>query len=117
MKKKQIKPIYFRNIIDYNNKSRPRSKENKDNKRNTLDSTDTLCESREVTPNAFRKGIFPTKEKKGKGIEILAPKQMLQRLPITLALVKLGNTSENLLYEIRQIIYSLYGGKKSLKSI
>ena len=88
MKKKQIKPIYFRNIISYNNKSRPRSKENKDNKRNTLDSTDTLFESREVTPNAFRKGISPTKEKKGKGIEILAPKQMLQRLPITLALIK-----------------------------
>ena len=29
---------------------------------------------------------------------------MLQRLPITLAQIKAGNTSENLLNEIRQII-------------
>ena len=32
---------------------------------------------------------------------------MLPRLPIALAQVKAGNTSENLLNEIRQIIYSL----------
>ena len=33
---------------------------------------------------------------------------MLQKLPIALAQVKAGNTSENLLNEILQIIYSLY---------
>ena len=33
---------------------------------------------------------------------------MLQRLPIALAQVKVGNSSENLLNQIRQIIYSLY---------
>ena len=32
---------------------------------------------------------------------------MLQRLPIALAQVRVGNTSENLLNPIRQIIYSL----------
>ena len=37
------------------------------------------------------------KQQKGKGIETLTPKQMLQRLPIALAQVKPGNTSENLL--------------------
>ena len=37
-------------------------------------------------------------------LEILTPKQMLQRLPIALAQVKAGNTSDNLL---KQIIYSL----------
>ena len=37
------------------------------------------------------------KRQKGKGITILTPKQMLQRLPIALAQVKVGNTSENLL--------------------
>ena len=37
---------------------------------------------------------------------------MLQRLPIALAQVKTGNTSENLLNEIRQIIYSLYRAKE-----
>ena len=48
------------------------------------------------------------KQQKVKGIEILTLKQMLQRLPKALAQVKSGNTSENLLNEIRQIIYSLY---------
>ena len=33
---------------------------------------------------------------------------MLQRLPLALAQVKAGNTSENLLNEIKQTIYSLY---------
>ena len=32
---------------------------------------------------------------------------MLQRLPIALAKVKAGNTSENLLNKMRQIMYSL----------
>ena len=37
------------------------------------------------------------KAKYGKGLEILTPKRMLQRLPIALAQVKPGNTSEDLL--------------------
>ena len=40
---------------------------------------------------------------------------MLQVLPTTLAQVKAGNTSENLLNEIKQIIYSLYRLKKLLR--
>ena len=43
---------------------------------------------------------------------MLTPKQMLQRLPIALAQVQGGNTSENLLNEIRQIKYSLHWAKK-----
>ena len=39
-------------------------------------------------------------ETKGKGLKILTPKQMLQRLPIALAQVKAGNNSENLLNEM-----------------
>ena len=42
---------------------------------------------------------------------------MLQRLPTTLAQVKAGNTSENLLNEIRQIIYSLYRAKEITKKV
>ena len=37
---------------------------------------------------------------------------MLQRLPIALAQVKTGNKSENLLNEIRKIVYSLYRSKE-----
>ena len=40
-------------------------------------------------------------ETKGKGLKILTPKQMLQRLPIALAQVKAGNNSQSLLNEIR----------------
>ena len=47
----------------------------------------------------------------GEGLKIWTPKQILQRLPIALAQLKAGNTSENLLNEIRQIIYSLYQAK------
>ena len=42
---------------------------------------------------------------------------MLQRLPLALAEVKAGNTSENLPNEIRQIIYSLYRAKEITKKI
>ena len=41
---------------------------------------------------------------------------MLQRLPITVAPVKASNTSENLLNEIRQIIYSWYRAKEFTKA-
>ena len=51
-------------------------------------------------------------EQKGKGLKILTPKQMLQRLPIPIAQVKAGNNSENLLNEIRPIVYSLYQSKE-----
>ena len=40
---------------------------------------------------------------------------MIQRLPVALAQVKAGNTSENLLNEIGQIIYSLYREKEVTK--
>ena len=62
------------------------------------------------------KAMHKTKQKTG--LKILSRKQMLQRLPIALAQVKAGNNSERLLYEIRQIIYSLYQSKKiTIKSI
>ena len=48
------------------------------------------------------------KATKGTRLKILTPKQMLQRLPIAPAQVKACNNSENLLNEIRQIVYSLY---------
>ena len=42
---------------------------------------------------------------------------MLQRLPILLAQAKAGNTSEKLLNEICQIIYSLYQEKQVTKNM
>ena len=54
---------------------------------------------------------------RGKGLKMLTPKQILQRLPIDLAQVKAGNNSENLLNEIRQIVYSLHQSKEITKKI
>ena len=54
---------------------------------------------------------------KGEGLKILTPKQMLQRLPVALAQVKADDNSENLLNEIRQIIYSLYRSKEITKKV
>ena len=48
---------------------------------------------------------------KGKGLKILTPDQMLNRLPISLAQLNAGNNSEMLKNEIRQILYSLYKPK------
>ena len=45
--------------------------------------------------NIVEKILDFNKQQKGKGVKILTPKQMLQRLPIALAQVKPGNTSEN----------------------
>ena len=56
-------------------------------------------------------------QQKGAELKILTRKQMLQRLPIVLAQVKGGNNSENLLNEIRQIVYSLYQSKEITKKV
>ena len=56
-------------------------------------------------------------ETKGTGLKTLTSKLMLQRLPIALAQVKAGNNSENLLNEIKQIVYSLYQSKEVTKKV
>ena len=57
------------------------------------------------------------KATKGTGLKILTPKQLIQRLPLALAQVKARNNSQNLLNEIRQIVYSLYQSKKITKKV
>ena len=47
-------------------------------------------------------------EQKRKGLKIMAPKQMITRLPILLAQLKADNNSQKLKNEIKQIAYSLY---------
>ena len=46
--------------------------------------------------NIVEKTLDFNKQQKGKGLKILTPKQMLQRLPIALAQVKADNRSQNL---------------------
>ena len=69
--------------------------------------------------NIVEKLLDLNKQQKDKGLPLdwdtqlkkLTPKQMLERLRITLAQIKGSNISENLSNEIRQIIYSLYQAK------
>ena len=51
------------------------------------------------------------KNREGRGLKILTPDQMLNRLPISLAQLKAGNNSQKLKNEIRQLFYSLYRSK------
>ena len=53
----------------------------------------------------------------GKGLKVMTPAQMLQRLPIAMAQIKAGNNSQTLKNEIRQMLYSLYQAKQLTKKI
>ena len=93
----------------------------------TIEKVKNLYESRQKIidllndySNIGSEAIYKSKQNKtteGKGLKILTPKQMFQRLPIALAQVKAGNNSENLLNEIRQIVYSLYQEKEITKKV
>ena len=50
---------------------------------------------------------FNNKIQSGQGLKILAPNQILSRLPISLAQLKARNNSEKHKNEIRQLLYSL----------
>ena len=56
-------------------------------------------------------------DQQGEGIKILTLNQMLSRLPITLAQLNVGNNSEKLKNEIRQMRYSLCRSKKLTKQV
>ena len=82
-----------------------------------INNVNKFYNSREEVINFFRDYIdilsdanYDTKqnETKGTGLKMQTPKQMLQRLPLALAQVKVGNNSESLLNEISQIVYSLH---------
>ena len=105
----------LKNIVELNEKLRPKTKEGKDKKRDTYESAWALYEGQELTLNVSKSGIFPIRATQGKWVKILASKQILQRLPISLAQIKAGNTSKNLLNEIRQIIHSFYWAKEITK--
>ena len=112
--------IFLKNLQNQKNQSE------KEKKALTLKNVIILLNGKQKVFNDFESGIFP-KGKQWKGLtcilnhvatvfdhkqfKILSLKQILQRFTITFAQVKAGNTSENLLNEIRQIIYSLYQAK------
>ena len=80
------------------------------NAKNLYNSRKKIIDLRNDNSRIRSETIYKSKqnETEGKGLKILTPKQMLQKLPISLAQVKAGNDSESLLNEIIQIVYSLY---------
>ena len=103
----------LKKLVEFNNKSIPRTIEEKDKKRDTYESAYSLFEGRELILNNFKSRIFLIKARKNKELKILTPKKMLQRLVIALAHVKAGNTSKNLLNKVRQIIYFFASSKRN----
>ena len=83
-------------IMKFRKNTKPRSEEKKQEKEIVLRNLHNFFEGREKIIDAFKSKIFLTKSK-GAGVlnpdhfklKILSPKQMLQRLPIALAQVKL----------------------------
>ena len=59
----------LKNMVKFSNKSRSKTNEGKDKKGNAVDSVTALYQGPELTLNAFRSGIFPIKEKQGKGLK------------------------------------------------
>ena len=60
---------------------------------------------------------FNKQKQEGQGIKILTPNQMLSRLSISLAQSEVGNNSEKLKNEIRQLLYSFYCSKNMTKQV
>ena len=101
-------------INEFIKKTKPKNDDKKQERRIVVKNLRNFLNAREMVFNGFRSKIFLAKST-GTGIlntdnsklEILTSKQMLKRLPIALAQGKAGNNSENVLNEMRQIIYSL----------
>ena len=90
--------------------------------RNTIYNAEMLYKTRKEAINFFddySSMMSEAKDKatKGTGFNMLTPKQILQRLPIALLQVKVGNNSGNLLNEIRKIVYSLYQSKEITRKV
>ena len=114
----------LRDIRNFDTKARSQNDKKIQEKNIVFKNLYNFFETREILLYGFDSKIF-SKKSKGLGLvntnrpnlKILAPKQMLQRLPIALVQVKAGNNSENLLNEIRQIVYSLYQSKEITKKV
>ena len=90
--------------------------------RNARGNIEMLHNARKSSTDFFDEFTSRTSEtghqaKQGTGLKMFTPKQVLQRLPIVLSQIKAGNNSENLLNEIRQIVYSLYQSKEITKKV
>ena len=112
VEKDQIK---LKSDLGYIKQGNPKNRSEEQN--NVINNVTNLYESKEKVVEMFNnyaknmsRNIYESKQ--GTGLKILTSRQMLQRLPIALAQIKVGNNSKSLLREIRQIVYSLYQSKE-----
>ena len=84
------------NIVDFNNKFSPTSKEDVSKKEILMKLHVIFMRFDSELSNAFENGIFAIKATQGEGLKILTAQKRLERLPISFAQVKADNTSENL---------------------
>ena len=89
-----------------------------DEQREVIKKVENLSDSRQAVidfyndyPSMVINAAYGAKQQEGKGLKILTPKQIFQRLSVALAQIQAGNNSKILLNEIRQIVYSLYQSK------
>ena len=120
MKLEEAKKL--QNVFKSNLNEISRGRHKSEEKKRAFGNTKLLYESREAVIKLFNDYSSIASEAKyksihGEGLKILTPKQMRQRLPIALAQVKAGNTCENFLNDIRQVIYSLHRAKKITKKV
>ena len=96
-----------------------------DNQKEVTNNLENFYKSREEIINFFRDygkmvldAAYKSKqnETEGKGLKILTPTQILQRLIIQ-KIIQKGKNSESLLKEIRQNVYSLYQSKQITKKV
>ena len=76
-----------RRVNEFKSKTRSQNSGSKNVKKDVLNSARALLKGREMVFNAFESGVFLKPEelkqsKKGTGLKIFTPKQILQRLPI-----------------------------------
>ena len=103
-----IKPISQLRSLILGKKQNQEVKKKKTRKKIVPQNLYNFFEGREKVLDVFESKIFSIKSKRSgilnpdhSKLKILAPKQMLQRLQITLTQVKAGNNSEILSNEIR----------------
>ena len=116
-KSRQKNCLYYLNIIRKGNKNsvQKTTLSNIENHFNARESAIKFIEDYGSMILEAKKLVKEDQEREG--LKILTPNQMLKRLPIALAQVKAGNSSESLLNEIRQIVYSLYRSKEITKKV
>ena len=81
------------------------------------DETDEQLDTTDMPDLESEESATQRRNEKGQGLIILTPQQVLSRLPISLAQLKLGSISQNFKNEIRRLLYSLYRSKKLSKTI